>query len=198
MVFTRDPLYVKKTREMFGMSVRFERDMSKGEFVRLCETLEKYAGTEHYRFEPLPERPGIKWVRYARKVPAKNVPVSSGKEFRFLDRNRQASVPWPSCASRYTWTGVEDEVAVNAGVYQIEMLAYGNAPRWMDWQVLAYLFSACFSCWAERDMLAGRADEGGPGIARGQGSQGHASAWAAVFPLHDYGCWGTRRKRSGG
>jgi hypothetical protein len=148
MVFTRDPLYVKKTREMFGMIVRFERGMSKGEFVRMCETLERYAGTEHYRFEPLPERPGIKWVRYARKVPAKAVPVSSGKEFRFLDRNRQASVLWPSCASRYTWEGVEDELAVNAGVYQIEMLAYGNAPRWMDWQAMLVFISVFFCCLA--------------------------------------------------
>jgi hypothetical protein len=140
MVFTRDPLHVRTSLQPFGMSVRFERDMTKGEFVRMCETLEKYAGEEHYRFEPLPERAGIKWARYPRKVPAKAVAVSSGKELRFLDRNRQASVPWPPCASRYSWEAVEDELAVGKGVYQIEMLAYGNAPRWMDWQAML-----CFS-----------------------------------------------------
>ena len=145
MVFTRDPLHVRKTAQPFGMSVRFERDMSKGEFVRMCDTLGKYAGEEHYLFEPLPERPGIKWAKYARKVPAKNVAVSSGKELRFLDKNRQASVPWPPCASRYSWEGVEDELAVGKGVYQIEMLAFGNAPRWMDWQAELGFFMRFFT-----------------------------------------------------
>jgi hypothetical protein len=71
-----------RTLTRTGMMFEVMRDITKGQFIAMCEDMEKFAGPGN-KFEPLPNK-GIRWVSWPGQAPGS----LSAKEVRFLPHKK--------------------------------------------------------------------------------------------------------------
>ena len=107
-----------------GFTIRLDRDVSKGEMVRVCREIGEVLGTGN-EVRPSAGK-GLEWARWAG--------VGGGKSLRLAmhKRWRTERVPWPQevpADVMGVWDG-DESVCVREGWYRTQLLSYGGAPRW--------------------------------------------------------------------
>jgi hypothetical protein len=111
-----------------GFVFRVQTDITKGQFISLCEDLENLFGPGN-RFEPLPGK-GLRWAKWSGMQDSDTL---GGKEIRLLPHQRSEIqfVPWPVVESdaRQTWKD-DKSLAIKAGWYKSQLAAFGSAPKW--------------------------------------------------------------------
>lgn len=111
-----------------GFVFRVREDITKGQFINLCDDLESLFGSDH-KFEPLPGK-GLRWAQWSA---VQDKQTLGGKEIRLLPHQRSESshVPWPVVEpnARQLWKD-DKTVLIRTGWYKSQLVAYGCAPRW--------------------------------------------------------------------
>ena len=112
-----------------GFTFRVPVDITKGQFIGLCEDLESLFGPGN-RFEPHPGK-GLRWAKWCGMLANDTL---GGKEIRLLPHQRSEIqfVPWPTNVdsdSRQTWKD-DKSLAIKAGWYKSQLVAFGSAPKW--------------------------------------------------------------------
>lgn len=124
-----------------GFTLRFDTGMTKAEIIMVCKDLESNTGGEESRWEPLPNKMGLRWARWPGMKPGEPGGVCI-KEIRvsrhaFVRRPQMPPPPvyWPEVEgdARVLWE--EDYTpCVRAGKYMTELAALGDAPAWSRWE----------------------------------------------------------------
>ena len=111
-----------------GFVFRIPSDITKGQFIGLCDDLENLFGPGN-QFEPLPGK-GLRWAQWSGMQASDSI---GGKEIRLLPHQRSeiAFVPWPVVEpnARETWRD-DNSLAIKAGWYKSQLAAFGSAPKW--------------------------------------------------------------------
>ena len=111
-----------------GFIFKVEKDISKGQFIQMCDELESFFGPGN-KFEPLPGK-GLRWAQWPGKPEGDSI---GGKEIRLLvhEHKPAAFVPWPVVEenARELWRD-DPSRAITASWYRSQLAAYGSAPKW--------------------------------------------------------------------